>query len=123
MVQRACTNTKRVVADEWSKPDDFAVFWEDQNNEMNSLVKVPADCLGIRFIVDVVPSTLLKTKPVSNMYHKTFIQANNTNACIQTHINIQMHKHSGVYHRSKYMVLTVITGSEITLHFFNFIEP
>jgi len=72
---------------------------------MSSLVKVPAYCLGIHFIVDVVASTHLKTKPVSNMYHKTFIQANNTNMSMHTHtyIHICTHAHSGAYHRSKYV--------------------
>lgn len=53
------------------------MLWVDQKTEMKSLVKVPACCLGIYFTVDVVSSTLLKTKPVSNMYHKTFVQADN----------------------------------------------
>lgn len=81
MLQRACTNEKQVVVDEWNNPNDSSVFWKDQNNEMNSLVRVPAYCLGIRFVVDVVATTLLKTKPVSNRHPKT----SSTNASMHAH--------------------------------------
>lgn len=57
----------------------------------------------IHLTVDVVAATFLKTKPRSNMYHKTFIQTNNTNVSMHTHIYIHMHKHSGAYYRSKYI--------------------
>lgn len=55
-----------------------------------------------RFVVDFVASTLLKTKPVRNMSHKTFVQANNTNVSMHAHIYTHMHKHSGTYGSSKY---------------------
>lgn len=78
------------------------MFWGDQINDVSSLVKVPACCLGVHFIVNVVASNLLKTKHLSNAH---------------------THRGSQFIIIGQYMFVIVITGSEIKLYLFNLGEP
>lgn len=67
------------------------IFQKDQNNEINNLVEVPTYCLGTHFVADVVAPTLLKTKSVSNMCPKMFIQAFKDIYPVQMHPCVHSH--------------------------------
>lgn len=74
---------------------------------MNSLVEVPAYCLGTRFVADVVAPTFLKTKFVNNMCPKMFIQDFKDIYPVQMHpcmhSHMYTHTQTGSYHRSEYL--------------------